>query len=68
MPGAHARELAARQRRAFLDVLQEHRARDPVRLERRRRTAHGTGLVACRVRARVRVRVKLLWGYRASVG
>jgi hypothetical protein len=51
VPGADARELAGRQRRALLDVLQQHLECDLVCLERRRRTAAGTrnggALVAC---------------------
>jgi hypothetical protein len=62
-PGAHARELLARQRPALLDVLQKHLECDLVHLERRRRTAERTALrtaectalFACRVRVRVRV-------------
>jgi hypothetical protein len=57
-PGADAHELAGRERRALLDVLQQHLECDLVCLERRRWTAECTRLVACRVRVRVRVRAR----------
>ena len=51
VPGAHARELLARQRPALLYVLQKHLECDLVHLERRRRAAectrNGGALVAC---------------------